>query len=303
MAENESEIERILVEVARPTALQVLSRYSRLRHVLSQADADDIVAIVSLRVLERLRAGDPIQDVRGFTATLTYNIVADHLRRKFPRRARLKNRLRYLLTHDERFLLSMSSGVMSAGLSRWSDRAVRADIPPMRTSGRMLQRDSGDALHAVLTEIGSPVDFDALVDFMASLWNVGDQPAVDISEVVVGTQDEPVSLHLERRERLAALWSEIRQLPPAQRRALLLNLREASTVNVLTLLVLTRAASFDEVAETLEMAPEALAEIWNRLPLDDLAIAEMLGLTRQQVINLRKSARERLHRKLSGKRS
>jgi hypothetical protein len=36
------------------------------------------------------------------------------------------------------------------------------------------------------------------------------------------------------------------------------------------------------------------------LPLDDATIAGLLGLTRQQVINLRKSARERLARRLKG---
>jgi len=36
------------------------------------------------------------------------------------------------------------------------------------------------------------------------------------------------------------------------------------------------------------------------LPLEDAAIAERLGLTRQQVINLRKSARARLARRMRG---
>ena len=44
-------------------------------------------------------------------------------------------------------------------------------------------------------------------------------------------------------------------------------------------------------------APE-LAALWPDLPLEDAAIAERLGLTRQQVINLRKSARARLGRRM-----
>jgi hypothetical protein len=46
------------------------------------------------------------------------------------------------------------------------------------------------------------------------------------------------------------------------------------------------------------MTDEELTEIWNALPLDDVAIAAHLGVTRQQVINLRKSARERLVRRM-----
>jgi hypothetical protein len=38
--------------------------------------------------------------------------------------------------------------------------------------------------------------------------------------------------------------------------------------------------------------------LWKELPLDDLTIAGRLGATRQQVINLRKSARARLVRRL-----
>lgn len=37
---------------------------------------------------------------------------------------------------------------------------------------------------------------------------------------------------------------------------------------------------------------------WNELPLAATMIAELLGETRQQVINLRKSARERLARRM-----
>ena len=47
------------------------------------------------------------------------------------------------------------------------------------------------------------------------------------------------------------------------------------------------------------MPPEHLAEIWNELPLDDRTIAGHLGLTRQQVINLRSAARQRLARQMN----
>jgi hypothetical protein len=47
------------------------------------------------------------------------------------------------------------------------------------------------------------------------------------------------------------------------------------------------------------MSMAELSEIWGRLPVDDHTIAERLGLTRQQVINLRKSARARLARRMA----
>jgi hypothetical protein len=47
------------------------------------------------------------------------------------------------------------------------------------------------------------------------------------------------------------------------------------------------------------MTSDRLAAIWEELPLDDQAIASILGVTRQQVINLRKSGRERLQRRMA----
>ena len=56
-------------------------------------------------------------------------------------------------------------------------------------------------------------------------------------------------------------------------------------------------ASVRDMAAALEVSPEEFASLWNDLPLEDAKVAERLGLTRQQVINLRKSARERLARR------
>jgi DNA-directed RNA polymerase specialized sigma24 family protein len=107
-----------------------------------------------------------------------------------------------------------------------------------------------------------------------------------------------VALAFERRTYLARLWEEIRQLPPRQAAALLLNLRDGQGRNAAVLLPLTGVASLREMAAALELPPERLAELWGRLPLEDAALAGLLGVTRQQVINLRKSARERLARRM-----
>lgn len=47
------------------------------------------------------------------------------------------------------------------------------------------------------------------------------------------------------------------------------------------------------------MSLEELAEVWPTLPLSDALIAKRLNATRQQVIDLRRSARKRLERRLS----
>jgi len=106
------------------------------------------------------------------------------------------------------------------------------------------------------------------------------------------------ALALERRTHLSLLWQEIRQLPQRQAVALILHLRDGQGSAAVALLPLTGIASLRDVARVTGLEPERLAEIWNRLPLEDSAIAGLLQVTRQQVINLRKSARERLARRM-----
>ncbi|HEX7771867.1 MAG TPA: hypothetical protein VF435_05565, partial [Pyrinomonadaceae bacterium] len=79
-----------------------------------------------------------------------------------------------------------------------------------------------------------------------------------------------------------------------------LNLKDASGFGCITLFPAIGIATIRQLATALELSAERLAELWNELPIEDARIAELLGLTRQQVINARKSGRERLARRLKG---
>lgn len=303
----EREIERLILEVAQPLSSEILSRYVRPGAAVRLDDAEDISGAITVRLISRLRAvtespDDAIADFRGYVAALTYNAINDHLRRAFPARARLKNRIRYVLLRDARLGLWSGSGTLVCGLASWANTAVMPGgaelaVDDRRISRVMLDRDRpGDAVAALLALIGGPVPFESLVTLVARLWQVGEVPlaARDAEEHAA---PDAVS-EAEQRNYLAVLWREIRELLPMQRKALLLNLRNAEATNVASLLVLTGTTRFDELAATLELTPEQLAAIWKELPLDDLRIAELLQVTRQQVINLRKSARDRLARRM-----
>jgi len=112
--------------------------------------------------------------------------------------------------------------------------------------------------------------------------------------------DETASVEsaLVYRSALMLVWREIDLLPPKQRVALLLGLRDENGSALTSLLILLRIVTFDEFAAAVELTPEELAALWDQLPLPDMVIAERLDLNRQQVINLRKSARDRLGRRL-----
>jgi DNA-directed RNA polymerase specialized sigma24 family protein len=305
-AESEREVERLFVEMAQPLITAILARYSRARGVLGPADVEDISATISLRLITKLRgtatsADDAIQDFEKYLATLIYNVINDHLRKAFPARTRLKNRLRYACLHDPRLALWSTERELLCGLEEWNGaRTFLTEVPidAARASRVILDGDRpADSLVAILERAGQPIVFDAMVSFTATAWQVVDvqTPEKDITprRNELGTADR-----LEMRQYLAALWTEIRELRPMQRKALLLNLRSGESANVISLLILTGVAPFDDVAAALEMTPAGLAAIWNDLPFDDNRIAAILDVPRQKVINLRKSARERLSRRM-----
>ena len=75
------------------------------------------------------------------------------------------------------------------------------------------------------------------------------------------------------------LWQEISSLPLRQRIALLLSLRDAQGAALLWVFPLTGVASIRHIARTLEIPDRELAELWSRLPLDDLTLGARLGLS------------------------
>jgi hypothetical protein len=148
----------------------------------------------------------------------------------------------------------------------------------------------------LFAQSGGPLEVDSVVSRIAASQHGRDE----MREV----RDESAASHptgseeLENRQSLRRLWSEIGELPLNQRVALLLHARDTAGESVLRLLPVTGVATIRQIAETLLMQPPALAERWHALPLDDNTIAAILQLTRQQVINLRRSARDRLTRRL-----
>jgi RNA polymerase sigma factor (sigma-70 family) len=96
-----------------------------------------------------------------------------------------------------------------------------------------------------------------------------------------------------------AVWREIRVLPPQQRAAVLLNLRDADGAPALPHFIVAGVATLADLAAAVDLALAEFAELWRELPLPDAKIAERLGIARQRVINLRQAARKRLVRRLN----
>jgi hypothetical protein len=105
-------------------------------------------------------------------------------------------------------------------------------------------------------------------------------------------------MRLTQRAGLGWLWTEIGHLPLPQRIALLLIIRDNAGEPGLPLFPAVGVANLVQIAARLAMPAEDLAQMWNGLPLSDQIIGAYLKLDSQRVINLRKSARERLNRKM-----
>ena len=288
-----------------------------------RAEADDIHQEVVLQLLAQLQRfrklpeGHPISDVRGMAAVIAHRTCARWLRRQFPERHALKNRLHYLLTRQRGLALWDEDGKSLAGFGVWqkenrSAKGARhlSDVEALPNHIRTLKSEKpqelADAVAAIFNHVGGPIEFDELVSAIATIQGISDQPIETLAEdedaaaLTAATPEPDQAWRMEKRMFLQRLWEELQQLPLNQRSALLLNLKDPSGFGCITLFPATGVASVRQLAATLDISPEKFAEVWNELPLEDAKIAELLGLTRQQVINARKSGRERLARRLKG---
>jgi len=298
---REVALEMILVEHVGPVVARILGQYHA--PALPKDEAEDLAATINLRVVRRLQeiAGDqPIERLDDYVATVAYNVVYGFLRRRFPERTRLKNRLRYLFAHDERFAMWEASGAIVCGLAQWRGRPpLRGSITRDEATPAMRDRDSpARAMVALFEKEKGPLELDDVVRLAAEIWQIREAKSAESRREQPSERRSP-AVELETREHIAALWKEVQQLREHQRSALLLNLRDVKGTNGLALLLLCGVATFDEIANAIGMSAEQLAEIWNDLPLDDNTIASTLGVSRQQVINIRKAARQRLARRMA----
>lgn len=300
-ASDESGFEHALGEILTRQAIPVIRRVVSARFGAS-SDADDIVSHVVLQVMLRLRQARQDRTIESIEAFESYVASAAHhacdhaIRRRHPARWRLRNRIRYVLEHDPAMAIWKDrEGIWLCGRAPWRGRTDRATLP---TAGAVSgQRTPKELLSRLFEVSGGPLELARVVDLAASVWQVPLVEVDDESEVErIRDPRPPADLDIDHHQQAARAWTQIRELPIRQRQALLLNLRG----DALSLFVVTGTASLRAIALALEMSAEALASLWNDLPMPDNDIASRLGCTRQQVINLRMAARKRLANRLAG---
>jgi len=333
-AAHETDSERLLAtlvsEYVEPVIRQVIRsklriRFDRLGRASNDPDAEDLYSETLVQLLARLKQlkaspeDKAIGNLRSYVAVLSYHTCYEYLRLKYPQRHSLKNKLRYLLTHQSGLALwENDSGALVGGFAAWRELAKPPtqserlrqllDDPPaaLRSAaprGDFQGANPADLAAVIFNYTNHPIELDDLVEVMAALWGVkdglkqrGDEKTDQFARVA--DQRADVATEVEHRLFLKRLWEEIVQLPVRQRVALLLNLRDEHGGGVAALFPGAGVATLRQIAAALEMMDEEFARLWPRLPLDDATIAGLIGGSRQQVINLRKCARERLARRM-----
>jgi RNA polymerase sigma factor (sigma-70 family) len=299
---------RQLLAAARPMITASLRVRAR------RFDADDREEFENetmLRLIQRLRDVKGRQDGRGianfssYVAITANNVVFSHLRRAHPERRRVRRAVSEALRSSMFARWETGSGESVAGFRVWlgNDHVapwealveIAGSIP---APGSLTPRNVEIVLEQTFRRSRRPVAIERLVEIVAvvfgrSLTSPEPGPVASVADTAPSAEQR-----LIERSALAAVWSEIERLPPRQWAALLLNLRDGEGSACLSLLVERGITSLAGVAAAAGLSAPQLRELWDQLPLDDLTIAGSWGMTRQSVINLRKSARERLNRRL-----
>jgi hypothetical protein len=295
---SEEQLGDLLARHAAPVVRRVVTY--RLGNAFS--DVEDVVSQVLLQLMLHLRREKTDANLAAIDAFASYVATAAHhgcdhyLRAKYPLRWRLRNRIRYVLEHDARFAVwKMAEGSWMCGRAEWRSRPASGTPPAGGQLAGIPQQHVRELLARAFLLSNSPLELNAVVEAAAAAWDIPQVQRDDTHRIDEVSDTGPrADATLEQRGRLERIWTQIRDLPLCQRHAILLNLRD----DAITLFLTTGAASMREIAASLELPVEDFAALWNELPLPDNVVAGRLGCTRQQVINLRMSARKRLAHRL-----
>lgn len=308
-------LEKLIVEIASPIVRSVVARRFWSSRGTSEQDREDVGGNAITAILTRLQAlrnaagGSSIEDFAAYSAGVASRSASRFFMERAPQRALLRNRLRYVLTTDARFRIWESDqGVWHCAMT---SRDGLIPILPhnevescrVKLSGSVQpSRRLPELVLEILEVAAGAMELGELTSIAADSLGIMDCTATPAE--VADTLRAPeagVSEQAEMRDSLHSLWLEVCKLPLPQRRALLLNLGAGGALGQgvgVWLIPDLGIASFSVLADKLGMTPGQLAEIWNDLPLPDNETGRMFGLQRQQVINLRSAARQRLSRKL-----
>jgi len=281
-------------------------------------DALEIVSKAHVEVLRKLQGdSSDVRNLRDYASTVTYHACAEYLRGKYAGRFRLQYKLRYFLSHHRDFgIWTDDAGVLTCGLAKWKSGYKKgtpsgALAAVAHTSADNMKAADWEKLcRAIFEDLRGPVAFQSFVAVAASVLGVESFPEEELADYSApGPSPENTAAALEI---LRALWAEILLIDLRWRRAFLLNPPRDVELEVFPE---NGIASIDEIGVAVGVedaeyaivwsevnageAQRCFAMLWKWLPLRDALIARLLQAEVQQVINLRRLARDRLAARLA----
>jgi RNA polymerase sigma factor (sigma-70 family) len=293
---------RLLMEQVAMTVRAALRRKSGLSLAdddlrAGNIDALDICQDTLVRVWERVGAAASgsdadVADLKAYATTVAHNLWSDYLRRKYPRRTSLKNRLRYFFSHASGYALwdgpdhSLECGraAWRYGTSRVDPgrlQKVSTDLSWAPAQAKPMERfsaaDWSRFLDAFLGRAGGPVQLDDLVSITASVLEIredrmqstdtdetGERALRELPDGAVRTPEADAEL----RGSIGRLWTAVKALRPDYRCVYLLNIPgPGKSRGDIEVFVDSGVARVTEIGQLLGLTEDQYAIAWDALPL------------------------------------
>ena len=330
-SERKQHLDDLLMVHAAPIVRQALRR--RLGFYVDQRgmnphnqDAEDLYQEIMVKIVQALHdlrnpsATTDIQNLKQYVSRISSNACNDVLRTKSPARARLKNNLRFLLAHHRDFAVWKIEEETLSGFAMWRDTSksqssqrellnIEHGLPNFWSTRFPNENVKQFPLPKIVAElfkwIGGPIELDALVNAVATLLDVKDNPVESLDdhtlayiETRIADSTLDTSSRLEEQALLRRLWQALKELSSDQRDVFYLGFEDQSGRDLFTVLLEAEVVTFQELAQELGQSTEAVVILWSKLPMDDEDIAVELKTSRAQVYKWRFRALERLRKGL-----
>ena len=307
----------LLRKEAEPVIRAILTqlRLKSISHNKNTLDGDDLFNDVIIRLLKRLRRmhdnpeaeKERIGNFKSYVASVVYHAISDYFRQKFPERTKLKNSLRYLLSHNPKYALWTTADHRTVccfveykdtpdpfSNRRYSFDEVERRVMSELSFEKVRSPSYAQVVDTIFRCVCEPIELDDVVDLVAAALNIKDQyevPFSDIHSPSFAADNQNLFPEPESLEQLRLVLPHICELPQKQLMTILLKC---------DLVVFTRVTGLTliQMAELLSVTPEQMAMLRQKAPLKDQEIADLLGNKRQDVINLRTAGLSRLRRRL-----
>lgn len=286
-------------------------------------DAEDLYQEIMAKVVQSLRdssTATSIENFHQYVARIASNACNDVLRAKSPIRARLKNNLRYVLSHHPDFAIWKTEGETLTGFRVWRDSSKSlsserqlANVQETATNFRSERFPSENVKQVPLTRIvaelflwtDGPVELDVFVNFVAAVFDIKDQPHESVDdernaylEARAAASRLSSSSRLEEQALLHDLWQALKELSVEQRDVFCFGFEDESGRDFFTVVLEAEVVSFGELVNELGRSAETIMGLWSQMPMDDEAIAIELKTKRAQVQKWRFRALQRLKKGL-----